>query len=244
MKKDKKGIKLLIASVMVALVAIAAIWGMGFVYNRVSEPRMIYLYPNTSPEAFADTLRNNLGKPGEKAWTLMKLLGVETLLVSNAAGGVNFGFKVGDLMIIKDQINLLPNPLIGANLDEFGTRFPDMTTCYREDLRKVIRQSALELGINLREGVYVMLTGPQYETPEEVRLLEYLGGDVVGMSSVTEALAGNHMGLKICGLTSVGNMGAGITGEKLEHGAHAGEVIDDKFARLVTRSIVNIAKTL
>ena len=176
---------------------------------------------------------------------LMGLLGAEVLFITNGAGALNRDYRPGDLMLIRDHLSLfIPSPLIGPNMDELGPRFPDMTTCYREDLRKVIRQSALELGINLREGVYVMLTGPQYETPEEVRLLEYLGGDVVGMSSVTEALAGNHMGLKICGLTSVGNMGAGITGEKLEHGAHAGEVIDDKFARLVTRSIVNIAKTL
>lgn len=176
---------------------------------------------------------------------LMGLLGAEVLFITNGAGALNRDYRPGDLMLMRDHLSLfIPSPLIGPNMDELGPRFPDMTTCYREDLRKVIRQSALELGINLREGVYVMLTGPQYETPEEVRLLEYLGGDVVGMSSVTEALAGNHMGLKICGLTSVGNMGAGITGEKLEHGAHAGEVVDDKFARLVTRSIVNIAKTL
>lgn len=176
---------------------------------------------------------------------LMGLLGAKVLFITNGAGALNRDFKPGDLMLMRDHLSLfIPSPLIGPNMDELGPRFPDMTTCYRPELREIIRGSAGELGINLREGVYVMLTGPQYETPEEVRLLETLGGDVVGMSSVTEALAGNHMGLKVCGLTFVGNMGAGITDEKLEHGAKVGDAVDDRFARLVTRSIVNIAKTL
>ncbi len=176
---------------------------------------------------------------------LMGLLGAEVLFITNGAGALNRDFKPGDLMLIRDHLSLfIPSPLIGPNMDELGPRFPDMTTCYREELRAIIRRSAAELGIGLREGVYVMLTGPQYETPEEVRLLETLGGDVVGMSSVTEALAGNHMGLKVCGLTFVGNMGAGIKDEKLEHGAHAGDAVDERFARLVTRSVAAIAKAL
>lgn len=175
---------------------------------------------------------------------LMGLLGAEILFITNGAGALNRDYQPGDLMLMRDHLSLfIPSPLIGENMDELGPRFPDMTTCYREDLRAIIRKSALDLGINLREGVYVMLTGPQYETPEEVRLLEWLGGDVVGMSSVTEALAGNHMGLKVCGLTAVGNMGAGIKDEKLVHGASDGhEAVDDKFARLVSRSIAEMAK--
>ena len=134
---------------------------------------------------------------------VMKLLGVETLLVSNAAGGVNFGFKVGDLMIIKDQINLLPNPLIGANLDEFGTRFPDMTRPYDSGLRKLAHEIAAEMGLKLQDGVYIGCTGPCYETPAEYKFFRKIGSDVVGMSTIPEIIVARHCGLTCFGMSVV-----------------------------------------
>ena len=136
---------------------------------------------------------------------VMTLLGVETLLVSNAAGGVNFGFKVGDLMIIKDQINLLPNPLIGANLDEFGTRFPDMTRPFDPELIKRVKQIAEGIGIRLREGVYVGDTGPSYETPAEYNYYRLIGGDAVGMSTVPEVIVARHCSIRCFGMSVITN---------------------------------------
>ena len=136
---------------------------------------------------------------------VMKLLGVETLLVSNAAGGVNFGFKVGDLMIIKDQINLLPNPLIGANLDEFGTRFPDMTRPFDPELIKRVKQIAEGSGSSVREGVYVGDTGPSYETPAEYNYYRLIGGDAVGMSTVPEVIVARHCSIRCFGMSVITN---------------------------------------
>ena len=172
---------------------------------------------------------------------VMKLLGTTGLIVTNACGGVNRSFAPGDLMLIRDHLSFfIPSPLLGSNMEQLGTRFPDMTKTYNPELRAAIREAAAELKIRLQEGVYVQLTGPQYETPEEIRILEKLGGDVVGMSTVCEAIAANHMGLKVCGISDIGNMGAGICDEVLTHEPQ--EDVNDAFAQLVIRSIEKIAK--
>ena len=119
---------------------------------------------------------------------VMKLLGISYLFVSNAAGGINLNYSIGDLMIIKDHINLLPNPLIGPNLDEFGPRFPDMTRPYDPSLRKLARETAASMGLKLQEGVYIGCTGPCYETPAEYKFFRTIGSDVVGMSTGREIL--------------------------------------------------------
>lgn len=126
---------------------------------------------------------------------LMKLLGAEILFLTNAAGGVNTSFHAGDLMLIRDHISVFaPNPLIGANMDELGLRFPDMSHVYDKDLQQIIRETAKENGIYLQEGIYTQLTGPSFESPAEIRMLRTLGCDAVGMSTVVEAIAANHHG--------------------------------------------------
>ncbi len=141
---------------------------------------------------------------------VMRLLGVETLIVTNAAGGLNQDFKVGDLMLITDHINLLGmsghNPLLGPNLEEFGPRFPSMTHAYHPDLLALARRVAGSLGLSLREGVYVGLSGPFFETPAENRFLRAIGADAVGMSTVSEVTVANHAGMQVLGLTSVTNI--------------------------------------
>ncbi len=149
---------------------------------------------------------------------LMKLMGAEVLFLTNAAGGVNFDFKAGDLMMITDQIgSFVPSPLIGPNIDELGLRFCDMSHVYDIDLQQVIRNAAGKLGIDLKEGVYIQLTGPAFETPAEVRMCRTLGADAVGMSTACEAIAANHMGMKICGISCISNLGCGMTENPLTH---------------------------
>lgn len=141
---------------------------------------------------------------------VMRLLGIQTLIVTNAAGGLNQDFNVGDLMLITDHINLLGlsghNPLLGPNLDEFGPRFPSMTHAYHPDLQAIARQAAAEQGLSLREGVYVGVSGPFFETPAENRFLRAIGADAVGMSTVAEVTVANHAGMRVLGLTSVTNI--------------------------------------
>lgn len=149
---------------------------------------------------------------------VMKLLGVQTLIVTNAAGAVNKDFNPGDLVLISDHINLSGrNPLIGRNLDEFGPRFPDMSNAYDKDLRTKVKEIAKNAGIELREGVYTMLSGPTYETPAEIRMIRTLGGDAVGMSTVPEVIIANHCGLKVIGVSCMTNMAAGILDQPLCH---------------------------
>lgn len=140
---------------------------------------------------------------------VMRLLGVETLLVSNAAGGINPGYRVGDLVIIRDHISLQPNPLIGPNLDEFGPRFPDMTRPYDPQLRKHAREIAARLGIDVREGVYFGDTGPSYETPAEYGFYRIVGGDLVGMSTIAEVIVARHCGMRVFGMSVVTNEAGG-----------------------------------
>lgn len=136
---------------------------------------------------------------------VMKLLGIEYLFVSNAAGGVNFNYKVGDLMIIRDHINLLPNPLIGKNLDEFGIRFPDMTRPYDLQLISEIEKIAENEGIKLHKGVYLASTGPTYETPAEYKYFRTIGADAVGMSTIPEVIVARHCNLPVFGMSVITN---------------------------------------
>jgi purine-nucleoside phosphorylase len=145
-------------------------------------------------------------------------LGIRQLIVTNAAGGINASFKAGDLMLISDHINLMGvNPLTGPNLDEFGPRFPDMSEAYDAGMRGVAMKVAGEKGIILREGIYVGLSGPNYETPAEIRMCRSLGADAVGMSTVPEVIVANHMGMRVLGISCITNMAAGILPRKLTH---------------------------
>ena len=146
------------------------------------------------------------------------VLGVKTLILTNAAGGVNTGFSQGALMVIDDHINLSGgNPLVGANDDRFGPRFPDMTEVYSSRLRAIADTSARTAGVSLAHGVYVALLGPSYETPAEIRYLRTIGVDAVGMSTVHEAIAARHMGLEVLGISCITNMAAGVLPKPLEH---------------------------
>lgn len=176
---------------------------------------------------------------------LMKLLGAEVLFLTNAAGGLNYDFKAGDLMMITDHImNFVPSPLIGPNIGELGVRFPDMSNIYRKELQTIIRDTAKELGIGLKEGVYIQLTGPNYETPSEVKMCRLLGADAAGMSTAAEAVAANHIGMKVCGISCITNMGCGMLEQPLSH--EEVQKTADKaavsFQKLVTQVIKNICK--
>ena len=143
-------------------------------------------------------------------------LGVNTLIVTNAAGGVNLNYDAGDIMIIKDHISLSPNPLIGKNLDEFGLRFPDMTVVYDKGLRTMAHDIADEMGIKVNEGVYMNLTGPSYETVSEVKMFRIMGADAVGMSTVPEVLVARHCGIRVFGMSVITNKATSEDGELLD----------------------------
>ncbi len=175
---------------------------------------------------------------------LMAMMGAKVLFLTNASGGVNADFTAGDFMLITDHIaSFVPNPLIGPNMDKIGTRFPDMSNIYNKDLCKIIRASADELDIKLQQGVYLQLTGPSFESPAEIRMCRTLGADAVGMSTAVEAIAANHAGVKICGISCVSNLACGMTDNPLTH-AEVQEMADKsapKFKALITKSIENIA---
>ena len=174
---------------------------------------------------------------------LMGMMGAKRLFLTNAAGGVNENFRPGDFMMITDHIaSAVPSPLIGANIEELGSRFPDMSEVYSLRLQEVIRRSAEECGIRLQEGVYVQLTGPNYETPAEIRMCRGWGGDAVGMSTACEAMAARHMGLEVCGISCITNLAAGISSEKLDHKEvqETADRVSADFKKLVTRVIINM----
>lgn len=149
---------------------------------------------------------------------VMKLLGVKILIVTNAAGGINSNFKPADLMIITDHINFSGiNPLRGANLDDMGPRFPDMTEAYDRELIQILVKTGKEQGIDLKQGIYAMMPGPSFETPAEIRMLRTLGADAVGMSTVPEVIAARHAGIKVVGISCITNMAAGILDQPLTH---------------------------
>lgn len=176
---------------------------------------------------------------------LMHLMGAEILMLTNSSGGLNPDFVPGDLMMITDQIStFVPSPLIGKNNDELGTRFPDMTHIYDRSLQKMIRDAAKDMDFSLKEGIYIQFTGPNYESPAEVRMARLLGADAVAMSTACEAVAAKHMGMKICGISCISNMAAGITGQPLSHEEvkAAGERVAPIFSKLVTESIVKMGQ--
>ena len=171
---------------------------------------------------------------------LMKLLGARILFLTNAAGGIGDGFAAGDLMLITDHISsFAPNPLIGPNIDELGARFPDMSSVYKKDLQDVIRSVAKENGIKLQEGVYCQATGPSFESPAEIRMFKILGASAVGMSTVNEAIAANHMGMRVCGVSCISNLAAGIGESELSHEEvqEAADKAAPLFTKLVSESI-------
>ncbi len=176
---------------------------------------------------------------------LMGLLGAQTLFLTNAAGGIQDGMNAGDLMLITDQIStFVPSPLIGPNVDELGKRFPDMSHIYTAKLQKTIRQAAEKLGIALKEGVYIQFTGPSYESPAEVRMAKTLGADAVGMSTACEAMAGAHMGMKVCGISCISNPAAGLSKHRLSHAEvqKTADRVAPQFQKLVTESILGMGK--
>ena len=178
---------------------------------------------------------------------LMRLMGAKVLFLTNAAGGINKSFHVGDFMIIRDHImSFFPNPLIGANIEELGPRFPDMSEVYDRELSKTIRDTAARLDIPVQEGVYCQLTGPTYETPAEIKMLGLMGADSVGMSTACEAAAARHAGMRVCGISCITNLAAGISPVVLSHQ----EVFDTAnrvapfFRQLVRASIEAMGEAL
>lgn len=167
---------------------------------------------------------------------VMKALGVETLLVTNAAGGINTDYQPGDLMLIEDHINMTArNPLIGPNENELGVRFPDMSEAYSSRLRNLAKKIGEEQGIDLQEGVYAGLLGPTYETPAEIRMLRTLGADAVGMSTVGEVIVARHAGIEVLGISCISNMASGILKQPLSHSEvmETTERVKDKFLKLI-----------
>ncbi len=171
---------------------------------------------------------------------LMKMLGAQTLFLTNAAGGLNPDFKPGSLMMLRDHISFfVPNPLLGKNPEELGTRFPDMSEVYSKRLCEIIQREAKAENVPLFEGVYAQLTGPSYESPAEIRALKGLGVDAVGMSTVVEAIAARHAGMEICGISCISNLAAGLSAGELNH-KEVQEAADEaapRFTRLLNASI-------
>lgn len=171
---------------------------------------------------------------------LLGLMGAKALFLTNAAGGVNYTMNPGDLMLLRDQITcFVPSPLIGPNEDKLGVRFPDMSRVYDEELAGIIRTAAAGCGIPLKEGVYCQLTGPQFESPAEIRMLRMLGADAVGMSTAVEAVAARHMGMRVAGVSCISNLACGMTSAPLtsEEVNETAARVADRFTRLVTESI-------
>lgn len=174
---------------------------------------------------------------------LMHAMGAEILFLTNAAGGLGDGFQCGDLMLITDHIScFVMNPLIGENDDGLGTRFPDMSEVYDKHLQEIILKTSEELGIYMKQGVYIQLTGPSYETPAEIRMCKILGASSVGMSTVVEAITANHMNMQICGISFISNLAAGINETPLCHEEvkAAADAVAPKFQSLVKSAIARM----
>ncbi len=178
---------------------------------------------------------------------LMKLMGAKVLFVTNASGGIRQGFKAGELMLITGQIaTFVPSPLRGANISELGVRFPDMSQVYDLDLQQLVRKCACELGMVIKEGTYIQLPGPAYESPQEINMCRTIGADAVGMSTACEAVAANHMGMKIVGISCISNLASGISPHPLseEEVIEAGQKVAKEFTALVSRVIENVEQVL
>lgn len=171
---------------------------------------------------------------------IIKMLGIDKLILTNAAGGISSHLSEGDIMILTDHItSFVPSPLIGPNIEEFGTRFPDMTHVYDVDTIEKIKTRTGELGINLKEGIYLQAAGPNYETPAEIRMYGMLGADAVGMSTTCEAMVARHMDMKVCAFSCITNMAAGVTGQKLNHEevARVAKQSSENFKTIVKEAI-------
>ena len=171
---------------------------------------------------------------------LMGMLGAKKLILTNASGGINTGFHPGDLMLITDQImSGIPNPLIGANVEELGTRFPDMSEVYSERMREIAIFCAKKLEIPIQEGVYVQFTGPNYETPAEIRMARSWGADAAGMSTACEAMAARHLGMEVCGISCITNLAAGMSKQALSHKEvqETADKVSVRFKELITELI-------
>ncbi len=173
---------------------------------------------------------------------VFKHLGIENLIVTNAAGGVNISYKPGDLMLITDHISLFcDNPLRGGNIDELGPRFPDMSVAYDRNLRALASETAEKLGIDLKSGIYSYCKGPSYESPAEIKALRNMGADAVGMSTVPETITARHMAMRVLGISCITNMAAGILDQPLNHAEvmETGKQVEKKFSELVSGIIEN-----
>ena len=174
---------------------------------------------------------------------VLKLLGVRTLILTNAAGSLNTEFTPGSLMVISDHINLMGvNPLIGRNDERFGPRFPDLTAVYDPDLQNMVIEEAEVIGIDMRRGVYAALSGPSYETPAEIHMVRTLGADAVGMSTVPEAIVARHMDMQVVGISCITNLAAGVSDRPVDHSQviATGERVRAQFTELLTRVVTRL----
>lgn len=174
---------------------------------------------------------------------VLSQIGITTIIITNAAGGLNENYIPGDLACITDHINLTgQNPLIGENLEELGARFPDMSEAYSRRLNQILLSCAKKVGFELKSGVYAGFTGPSYETPHEIKMVKVIGGDLVGMSTVAEVIAANHAGLEVCGISCVTNLAAGISKEKLNHDEvkEVANMAMDRFTNLLKFAVAEI----
>jgi purine-nucleoside phosphorylase len=174
-------------------------------------------------------------------------MGIRSVILTNAAGGINLNYQQGALVLIRDHINLQgTNPLVGANDDRFGSRFPDMTHAYAKDYRAIAREEAAKLGMTLHEGVYAALLGPSYETPAEINYLRIIGADLVGMSTAFEVIAARHLGIKVLAISCVTNMAAGILDQPLSHQEvmETGERVKSSFEALLRAVLPRIAEQI
>lgn len=175
----------------------------------------------------------------------MGLLGAKYILLTNAAGGIDFDFEPGDLMLIEDHISsFIRSPLIGENIEELGVRFPDMSRVYDLKLCDCIKRAASSEGIDIKEGTYLQTSGPQFETPTEIKMFRTLGASAVGMSTVVEAIAAHHMGMRVCGISCISNMAAGILDQPLTHSEVqiTADKVAHKFERLVSGLIKEVSR--
>ncbi len=174
---------------------------------------------------------------------LLKLMGAEVLFLTNAAGGINSSFAVGDFMLIKDHItSFAPPALVGENIEQLGDRFPDMTDVYKPELQQAILKAAKKCDIDLQEGVYLQTYGPAYETPAEIKMFAMLGADAVGMSTACEATAANHAGMMVCGISCITNAASGLSDVKLssEDVNSTAEKVADSFTNLIKEALLEI----
>jgi len=199
------------------------------------EQGRVHLYEGYSPQEITFTIR------------VFGRMGIRAVVLTNAAGGINLSYSQGALVVIRDHINLQgSNPLVGANDDRFGVRFPDMTHAYAKEYRSIAREEAAKLGIPQHEGVYAGLLGPSYETPAEIEYLRRIGADLVGMSTVAEVIAARHMGIKVLAISCVTNMAAGILDQPLSHAEvmETGERVKTTFEALLQAALPRLEDTI